>query len=94
MGARSNFPARFPPHGAWPAVLRADMAAAYLDYPDTAALSRAVLCGDAPPPSTMRRAGGKREPVWAQEALQRFVAKANGVANDNGPEKVRLRDLV
>jgi hypothetical protein len=94
MAPRSNAPARFPPGGSWPAVLRADMAAAYLDYPDTQALSRAVVAGEAPPPSCMRKAGAKREPVWAKEVLTQFVARVHAVANDNAPETESIRDLV
>lgn len=94
MGGRTKLPARFPPFGAWPAVLRADMAAAFLDYPDTSALAAAVAKGDAPAPTAMRKAGDKREPVWARGAIEQFIASRHGVANDNGPAPSTLRDLV
>jgi len=48
MSPRSPFPARYPPTGTWPAVMRADMAAAYLDYRDTSELARGVSRGEAP----------------------------------------------
>lgn len=51
MSPRSALPARYPPIGAWPALMRADMAAAYLDYRDTLELARAVARGEAPPPT-------------------------------------------
>ena len=50
MSRRSPLPARYPPRGSWPAVMRADMAAAYLDYRNTGELARAVTRGEAPPP--------------------------------------------
>lgn len=49
MSPRSPLPARYPPTGAWPAVMRADMAAAYPDYRDTRELARGVSRGEAPP---------------------------------------------
>jgi hypothetical protein len=48
MSPRSPLPARYPPTGAWPAVMRADMAAAYLDYRDTNELARGVSRGERP----------------------------------------------
>ena len=50
MAPRTTLPARYPPIGTWPALMRADMAAAYLDYRDTGELARAVARGEAPPP--------------------------------------------
>lgn len=93
MAARAR-PARFPPNGAWPAVLRADMAAAFLDYPDTAALTRAITRGEAPAPTSLRRAGARREPIWAREAVMRFVARMNDVANDNAETEDDIRSLL
>jgi hypothetical protein len=40
---RTPLPARFPPFGAWPVEMRADMTAAYLDYRNTAELQRAIM---------------------------------------------------
>ena len=45
MAPRTTLPARYPPIGTWPALMRADMAAAYLDYRDTGELARAVARG-------------------------------------------------
>jgi hypothetical protein len=42
MSLRSPLFARYPPTGAWPLMMRADMAAAYLDYRDTGELARGV----------------------------------------------------
>ncbi len=71
---RSSLPARYPPLGAWPTQMRADMVAAYLDYRDTAELAAAVRRGDAPTPSALRGAGRRRESVWARRDLDRAVA--------------------
>jgi len=67
-------PARYPPTGPWPAQMRADMAAAYLDFPDTGHLAAAVRRGDAPAPSSLRGKGRKREPIWARDDLDRHIA--------------------
>jgi hypothetical protein len=71
---RRIMPARYPPGGVWPAQMRADMAAAYLDISDTTELALAVSRGDAPAPSALRGVGLKREPVWARVDLDRHVA--------------------
>lgn len=54
--------------------MRADMAAAYLDYSDTAAFAAAVSRGEAPSPSSMRGSGRRREPIWGKEYLDAHVA--------------------
>ena len=46
MAPRTALPARYPPVGVWPALMRADMAAAYLDYRDTGELARAASVVD------------------------------------------------
>lgn len=73
MERRKPLPARYPPTGAWPTLMRADMAAAYLDFQDAAQLSRAVSKGAAPPPTAIRGSGRSREPVWAKTRLDRFA---------------------
>jgi hypothetical protein len=90
----TSIPARYPPIGVWPAQMRADMAAAYLDHRDTAELATAIARGDAPPPSCLRGAGRSREPVWAKAILDRFVAPL--LANDQNDDrsKENLRALV
>ena len=72
--ARSALPARYPPTGTWPAQMRADLVAGYLDFPDTSQLTAAIHRGEAPRPSSLRGAGRRREPVWARVDLDRFVA--------------------
>src|ERR1035437_715350 len=62
MRAPQALPARYPPSGAWPAQMRADMAAAYLDFRCTAELVVAIKRGDAPAPSSLRGKGRKQEP--------------------------------
>jgi hypothetical protein len=72
-------PARFPPQGAWPGVMRADLAAAFFDCRDTAELARRVRDGDIPEPTAMRGRGNSREPIWALEACRSFVASRHGL---------------
>jgi len=72
---RALTPARYPPTGAWPAQMRADMAAAYLDYADTTQLAAAVRRGEAPAPSSMRGSGRRREPIWARADLDRVASR-------------------
>jgi hypothetical protein len=73
MPPRSPLPARYPPTGAWPAVMRADIAAAYLDYRDTSELSRGVSRGEAPPPTSYHGLGRAREPIWSKTAIDNFI---------------------
>ena len=91
---RSALPARYPPTGTWPAQMRADMAAAYLDYRDTAELATAVGRGEAPPPSSLRGAGRRREPVWARVDLDRCVAFRAVQSKSGEPTKENLAALV
>jgi hypothetical protein len=74
MRAPQALPARYPPSGAWPAQMRADMAAAYLDFRCTAELVVAIKRGDAPAPSSLRGKGRKQEPVWSRVDLDRHIA--------------------
>jgi hypothetical protein len=91
---RPPLPARYPPTGTWPAQMRADMTAAYLDYRDTAELQRAIVRGDAPPPSSLRGAGRGREPIWDRETLdQRIAPRAIG-SHDGVDQKPNLAALV
>jgi len=77
-----SLPARHPPNGAWPAEMRADMAAAYLDYATTGQLLAAVMRGEAPRPTANRLRNGKREPVWALDAVRSFVANHHEIRSD------------
>lgn len=82
MARSSHLPARFPPFGAWPAMMRADMAAAFFDFEDTAALYRAMARGEAPKPSEVRHRGQAREPVWSVEACRKFIARRDEAPED------------
>ena len=50
MLPRSPLLARYPPTGAWPAAMHADVVAAYLDCRDTSELARGVGRAEATPP--------------------------------------------
>jgi len=73
MSARSPLPARYPPTGAWPAIMRADMTAAYLDYRDTSELARGVNRGEAPTPIGHHGIGRAREPIWSKTSIDNFI---------------------
>lgn len=82
-------PARFPPHGAWPGVMRADLVAAFFDCRDTGELVRRVREGDVPPPTGLRGAGRAREPIWALDACRSFIARRHQIAeHDEVVEKI------
>jgi len=81
---RGALPARFPPAGSWPLELRADVAAAFLDYPDTRAFFAAVMRGEAPLPTGQRGKGKGREPLWARPLMERFVAQRHDLDQDSG----------
>jgi hypothetical protein len=53
--------------------MRADMAAAYLDYRDTGELARAVGRGEAPLPIGYHGTGRTRQPVWSKLAMDAFT---------------------
>jgi hypothetical protein len=92
MGSRTALPARSP-IGAWPALMRADMAAAYLDYRDASELARAVVRGEAPPPTGYHGTGRTRQPVWSKVVIDRFTAPC-GATNLDGSEGENLASLV
>jgi hypothetical protein len=80
---RGAQPARYPPSGgAWPLELRADLAAAFLDYPDTRSFFAAVMRGEAPRPTGLRSKGKGREPIWARPVMERFVAQRHDLDQD------------
>jgi hypothetical protein len=80
--------ARFPPTGVWPAQMRADMAAAYLDFANTAELESAIRRGDAPAPSSLRGQGRKREPIWARDHIDRHIAPRVSPHDDRPQENL------
>jgi hypothetical protein len=92
--APRSLPARHPPHGAWPAEMRADMVAACLDSETTGQLYAAVLRGEAPRPTGERLRNGRREPTWAFDALKTHVANRHEIASDALPEKENIGELV
>src|SRR5262245_44290115 len=92
--APRSLPARHPPHGAWPAEMRADLVAAYLDYETTGQLYAAVLRGDAPRPTGERLRNGRREPTWAFDALKTHVAHRHEIAFDAITGKENIGELI
>jgi hypothetical protein len=82
LHAPRSLPARHPPNGAWPAEMRADMAAAFLDYESTGKLMHAIMRGEAPRPTATRLRNGRHEPVWARDALDRHVANRHEIVSD------------
>ncbi len=75
-------PARYPPGGAWPEEMRADMAAAFLDFETSGQLFKAILKGEAPGPSSTRLRDGRREPVWALDVLRSHIANRHEISSD------------
>jgi hypothetical protein len=93
MPSRTPLPARYPPIGTWPALMRADMAAAYLDYRNTGELARAVVRGEAPTPTGYHGIGRAREPVWSKAVIDNFTAPARALDLDRS-EGENLASLV
>jgi hypothetical protein len=93
MTRRIALPARYPPTGTWPTLMRGDMAAAYLDYRDTAELARAVTRGEAPPPISYRGVGRAREPIWSKAIIDKLSARATAASSDR-LERQDLASLV
>lgn len=91
---RGALPARYPPAGSWPLELRADLAAAFLDYPDTRAFYAAVSRGEAPRPTGLRGTGKVREPIWARPVMERFVAQRHDLAQDAGVAQDDIAELI
>ena len=94
MSARRPLPPRYPPNGSWPAVMRADMTAAYLDHRDVAELTRAITRGEVPPPSEMRGTGRAREPVWRKVQLDNWLRGASGAGEDCAAPERNLTKLL
>ncbi len=76
MPRERSIPARLPPHGAWPGIMAADLAAAFFDCHDTGELVQCLNDGDVPPPTALRSVGRSREPVWALDARRSTVRQA------------------
>jgi hypothetical protein len=73
--------------------MRADMAAAYLDYRDTGELARGVSRGEAPPPIGYDGIGRAREPIWPKTAIDSFVEPGSAIGSDE-PKTQDLASLV
>jgi hypothetical protein len=71
---RSSLLARYPVNGAWPAEMRIDMLAAYLDFRSVRELVLAVSRGEAPPPTRYRGVGRAREAIWVKVIVDEHVA--------------------
>jgi hypothetical protein len=89
-----SIPARYPPSGAWPAEMPADMVAAFFGHDTTGKLYKAIERREAPRPTATRlRDKGRREPVWAREACLRFVAERHGIASEVHPDAAHKEDI-
>ncbi len=88
---RSSLLARYPLNSAWPAEMRIDMLAAYLDFRTVRELALAVSRGEAPPPTSYRGVGRSREPVWAKVIVDNHIAP--GIAVRQNLAKVDLAAL-
>ena len=84
---RSSLLARYPVNGAWPAEMRIDMLAAYLDFRTVRELALAVSRGEAPPPTSYRGVGRSREKVMVDNHI------APGIAFRQNRTKVDLAAL-
>jgi hypothetical protein len=77
--------ARFPAGNCWPAEMRADMAAAYLDYETTGKLSAAIERSEAPRCSVTRIYNGRRVPVWSRAACDAFIQRRHDLSSTTPP---------
>jgi hypothetical protein len=82
--------AKYPAGNVWPAEMKANATAAYLDYETTGALTAAIKRGEAPPATATRIYNGRRIGVWSREACDAFIRRRHGLhldtmlaANDN-----------
>jgi hypothetical protein len=66
---------RYPENGAWPAEMRIDMLAAYLDFRNVDELVRAISKAHAPAPTSYRIRGRSREPIWSKVVVDEYVAR-------------------
>lgn len=87
-------PARYPPHGAWPAMMRADLTAAFFDCKDTKELAAAVIRGDIPPPCGSIGKGRSKEPVWTIDYCRAFIARRYDGGATERSDAEDLADMV
>ena len=88
---RNSLSIRYPANGAWPAEMRIDMLAAYLDFRTVRELVLAVSRGEAPPPTRYRAVGRAREAIWVKVIVDEHVAP--GVRVRQNSAKVNLAAL-
>jgi hypothetical protein len=86
-------PARYPHGGERPAQMRADMAAAFLNFETTGELHRAIIRGEAPRPTATELRGGRREPLWSLDALRADIARRHGQEQASAPSE-NIADLI
>lgn len=80
--APRSLPARYPPFGAWPIEMPADIAAALLGFETTGKLYKAIERKEAPRPTATRLNDGRRIPVWSLDACRKFVANRHEIRSD------------
>jgi hypothetical protein len=90
--APRSVPARYPPYGAWPIELPAEMAAALLGFETTGKLYKAIARNEAPRPTATRLRDGRRVPVWALDACRKFVANRHEIRSDAAMEAKSIAD--
>lgn len=73
-----NRPARFP--ALWPEEFTAETVAAFLDFPTTRELCKGIARGEAPQPTSFRRAKGAIQCIWHKAAVVKFVAERHAAA--------------
>jgi hypothetical protein len=74
--------------------MRADVVAALFDFETTGQLWKAIARGEAPRPSACRARNGRREPVWALEICQAFIAHRHDIKNNGLPDAEDIRSLL
>lgn len=87
-------PARYPPHGAWPEVMRADMTAALFDRLDTKDLAAAVVRGEVPPPCGSIGTGNSKQPVWTRAYCLAFISRRYDAGASERAHSEDLADMV
>ncbi|MCK1294523.1 MULTISPECIES: hypothetical protein [unclassified Bradyrhizobium] len=75
-----NRPARFPV--IWPEELTAETLAAFLDFPTTRELCKSISRGEAPAPTSFRRAKGTIQCVWHKHVVLKFVAARHAASGE------------
>jgi hypothetical protein len=86
--------ARAPENGAWPCEMRADTAAAFLDYATTGEFYQAIIRGEAPRPTGSRYRAGRREPLWSLDACRMDVARRHDIARDGSADAENIGSLI